>query len=494
MNVIKPILSFFLGIFCSSLQANVSDYLNHIKKNPNALYAFFKTMPKGGELHYHLAGGAYPETMLKIAAKGDYCVDKNFSITRDSSHCDGVMSKDIFTQPDFYLRVVKDWSLKDFIPGEETGQQHFFKGFSKYMPIIFDNRPQLLADIIQRAAQQEEQYLELMDIPDNANSLSFGSLISKANSYTEKKDILLANKDFQNNIHNTVLESDHMYEQARDVLGCKKFPQNKACAVNVKFLYYMLREQPLDNLFAQTLNAFEAVSKSKSSLVGVNLVQPEDGIVSLRDYRKQMELFKYFHQLYPHVNISLHAGELAPERVEPEELGFHIHDAIFTGNAQRIGHGVDIGYENDSDATLKYMSEHHIPVEINLISNLKILNISGRNHPLHFYLEHHVPLVLSTDDEGVLRTDLTRQYVEAVLGHNLNYSQIKQINRNALTYAFLPGNSIWVDADTDTVVPQCKDINSKECLRYIKNSEKATLQWNLEQKLKVFEDKFVTYQ
>lgn len=491
MNLVKSIFSILAALYCSLLQANVSDYFNQIKKDPNALYAFFKIMPKGGELHYHLAGGAYPETMLLLAAKADYCLDKStFTISKDFTQCNGVKSKDIMSQPELYSKIVKDWSMKDFIPGEESGEEHFFKGFIKYMPIVFDYRPKLLADIIQRAAQQKEQYLEIMDVPDNANSLSFGSLITHVQSYNNKKQLLLANKDFQTNINNTILESDRMRDQAYIKLGCKMNPETDACKVKVKFLYYVLREQPLDNVFAQTLNAFEAVSKSKNNLIGVNLVQPEDGIISLRDYHKQMEIFQYFHQIYPEVKISLHAGELAPDSVVPEELGFHIHDAIFTGNAIRVGHGVDIGYENDPETTLKFMADRHLPVEINLTSNMKILNISGRNHPLNYYLSHHVPVVLSTDDEGVLRTDLTRQYVEAVLGHGLDYLRLKEINRNTLTYAFLPGNSIWSDASNGLLTKECQDINSKTCLEYIKKSEKATLQWNLEQKLKVFEDKF----
>ena len=252
----------------------------------------------------------------------------------------------------------------------------------------------------------------------------------------------------------------------------------------------LLREQSIDKLFAQALNAFEAVSRSKDNLVGVNLVQPEDGIISLRDYHQQMLILQYFHETYPKVQISLHAGELAPEAVVPAELSDHIHDALFTGHAQRIGHGADIAYENNAENTLKYMAEHHLPVEINLISNLKILNLSGRNHPLNYYLSHQVPVVLSTDDEGVLRTDLTRQYVEAVLEHGLSYSVLKQINRNTLTYAFLPGKSIWANANTAEPIQECQDLNSNICKEFIKNNEKATLQWILEQKLISFENTF----
>lgn len=136
------------------------------------------------------------------------------------------------------------------------------------------------------------------------------------------------------------------------------------------------------------------------------------------------------------------------------------------------------------------MANHHIPVEINLISNLKILNISGRNHPLNYYLTHNVPVVLSTDDEGVLRTDLTQQYVEAAKEHGLNYQQLKQINRNTLTYSFLPGKSIWANADKAELIPDCHDLGSKSCQKFIEHNEKAKLQWSLEQQLIAFEKNY----
>lgn len=491
MNFTKTILSLLSLFLLSPIYANVDSYFHNINKDPHALYSFFKIMPKGGELHYHLAGGAYPETMLELAANSNYCLDKNtFAVSKDSFHCEGVNIKEVFNNSGLYSNIIKDWSMKDFIPGQESGHDHFFNGFIKYMPIVIDYRPQLLADIIQRAAQQKEQYLEIMTIPDNAHSLSYGDLIKDIPSYDKKRQILLANKDFQSNIKNTVLESDRILTKASQELGCKTKPTSDSCHVKIKFIYYVLREQPLDNVFAQALNAFEAVAQSKGNLIGVNLVQPEDGIVSLRDYHKHMLIFEYLHQIYPNVPITLHAGELSPQAVTPDNLSNHIRDAVLTGHARRIGHGVDIGYENNAEDTLKHMASNHIPVEINLISNLKILNISGRNHPLNYYLSHKVPVVLSTDDEGVLRTDLTRQYVEAAMEHGLNYQQLKQINRNTLTYSFLPGKSIWADADKAELIPDCHDLGSKSCQKFIKDNEKAKLQWNLEQKLIAFENNY----
>jgi adenosine deaminase len=80
--------------------------------------------------------------------------------------------------------------------------------------------------------------------------------------------------------------------------------------------------------------------------------------------------------------------------------------------------------------------------------------------------------------------------VEAVLKHGLDYKTIKQINRNALTYAFLPGQSIWSDANKAQLIQDCQDLKSQSCKKFIKTSEKAQLQWNLEQKLTKFENTF----
>jgi adenosine deaminase len=494
MNFIKSISCLASALIFSQAQASVAAYFEQIKNDPNALYAFFQSMPKGGELHYHLAGGPYPETMLALASKGNYCINKEtFAVTSSTGFCDGITTKELANQPELYAKTVRSWSLKNFIPGAESEHDHFFNAFFKFGPLIFGYRPQLVADVIKGAAKQQEQYLELMILPDNGNSLSFGALLKETSSFAQKRKLLLANQDFQKNINHTVNEAELILKKAHQDLGCTTNSTTENCQVTIKFLYYSLREQPLDNLFAQTLNAFEAVARSQhqgGSLVGVNLVQPEDGIISLRDYHQQMQMYQYLHQMYPQVNIALHAGEITSELVPPKDLNYHIYDALMTGHAQRIGHGVDIAHEQNAETALNYMANQHKPVEINLISNQRLLNVSGRQHPLNYYLAHHVPVVLSTDDEGILRTNLTAQYVEAVLGHGLDYPTVKQINRNALTYAFTPGKNIWLDADKAQLTPECQDLKSDRCKKFIKNSEKARLQWNLEQKLSAFENQY----
>jgi adenosine deaminase len=160
----------------------------------------------------------------------------------------------------------------------------------------------------------------------------------------------------------------------------------------------------------------------------------------MHDYWLHMQMFKYLHnkaQLNK-VKYSLHAGELALGMVKPEELTWHINAAVYTAGANRIGHGVDLPYENNPYELLNYMAQHKIAIEINLFSNEFILKVSGDRHPIMLYKRFNVPIVISTDDAGVLRSNLIEQYVLLASRYkDITYTDIKQFVYNSITYSFI---------------------------------------------------------
>lgn len=488
------VLSLFLT---QTAMANVSHYFSAIKNNPTALYQFFKNMPKGGELHYHLAGGATPEAMLALAPQGNFCMSKaSYAIKPQDAHtpCQDTLLNQLDSKSTLYNKIIHSWSMKDFKPGLETAHDHFFASFFKFFPIVSSYGGELLATVMKRAARQHELYLEVMVLPDDAHSSTFGHLITKTPTLADKQTKLLSNPKMQDNIQHTITQSKELLTTANQQLGCDTTSQDPACALTVKLQYIILREQPINDFFAQALNGFAATSRS-NDLVAINLVQAEDGSISLHDYRRQMKIIQFLHHTYPNVHITLHAGELVPEKLgvntlTSNALRFHIHDALLLGHAERIGHGTDIQHEDDALKTLRYMSRASIPVEINLTSNQKLLHLKGKQHPTRFYLKHHVPVIFSTDDEGILRTNLSHEYVKAVIDQHLDYETLKNINRNTLIYNFLPGASLWADANKGVKVRACKNMHSNECLTWIKHSEKAKLQWELEHQLAIFEHKY----
>jgi adenosine deaminase len=218
------------------------------------------------------------------------------------------------------------------------------------------------------------------------------------------------------------------------------------------------------------------------------MVQPEDGLVSMRDYHLQMQMMGYAKQLYPKVHLTLHAGELASGLVPPDGLRFHIREAVEIAGAERIGHGVDIAYETDANELLAEMKRRRVLVEINLTSNDSILGVRGKDHPLPLYRERGVPVALSTDDEGVARSHLTQEYQRAVLDHNLSYADLREMVRNSLEYSFMPGESYWRDRSYRAPAAKCvAGRKTAACKSFLETNAKAQAEADLEDRFVAFE-------
>jgi adenosine deaminase len=209
-----------------------------------------------------------------------------------------------------------------------------------------------------------------------------------------------------------------------------------------------------------------------------------------------MEMLSLLRPLYPKAHVTLHAGELAPGMVPPEGMTFHVRDSVTKARAERIGHGVAVMNEEDPYGLLREMARRGVLVEICLTSNDTILGVRGEQHPLATYLQYGVPVALATDDEGVARSEITREYLKAAEEHALGYVQLKTMARNSLHYAFVPGASLWADAKRFAPAAQCAgdapgaSQTSNGCKQFLAASEKARLQWKLESEFKSFEGEF----
>jgi adenosine deaminase len=124
--------------------------------------------------------------------------------------------------------------------------------------------------------------------------------------------------------------------------------------------------------------------------------------------------------------------------VPPTDLTFHIRQAVEIGGAKRIGHGTSLAFERDVEGLLAELRRRTVTIEISLTSSDVILGVRGKDHPLATYLAAGVPVVLSTDDPGVARIDMTNEYFRAAHEHALSYRTLKSLARNALTHSFLP--------------------------------------------------------
>jgi adenosine deaminase len=210
-----------------------------------------------------------------------------------------------------------------------------------------------------------------------------------------------------------------------------------------------------------------------------------------------MAMLDYLHGVYPKVHISLHAGELAVGLVKPEDLAFHIRASVERGHAERIGHGAAVMQEKDPIGLMKEMAAKNVLVEINLTSNDQILGVSGDDHPFPIYMKNGVPVAISTDDEGVARSDMTQEYLRAVESYRLPYAELKRMTRQSIEHSFLPGGSLWATTkEAFRPVVACAGDTlgaakpAASCARLLAGSERAAEQWKLEAAYAEFEKKF----
>ena len=481
------------------------------KMGPGELYALLEPMPKGADLHMHLSGAVYAETFLAEGVQQALCVDPlALKFTQPVAHNEtaacaigSVPAATILKDEHLYDALVDAFSMRSFVPTSGfSGHDQFFSTFDRFGGLK-DYSGQWLNEVATRAAAQNEQYLEIMMTPPFSKAAALGYKLgwplgadknANRDQLAKLRDQLLAG-----GLRDEITADSKQIVDAklvRDSMeGCnaKNVATPSACTIKIHFLYQILRAFPPQQVFAQTLLGFETAS-ADPNFVGINFVQPEDDRIAMQDYHLQMLMLDYLHSVYPNVRISLHAGELAPGLVPPAGLSFHIREAIDLGHASRIGHGVDVLYEDDAPALLKEMAAKHIMVEINLTSNEGILGVKGKEHPLAAYRAAHVPVALSTDDEGVSRIDLTHEYVKGAEDQNLTYVDLKQMARTSLEHAFLRGESLWAAPDDFARrKPACAapitatSTPTTSCAKLLQSSERASEQWELEHRFAIFE-------
>jgi adenosine deaminase len=485
------------------------------KQGAPALRAFLLNFPKGGDLHVHLSGAIYAETFIRDAGDDGLCVDSTAlrfvqppcpDQTVPAAHLSGNMTA---ANQALFDKLIDAFSMRSFVPSSGwSGHDQFFATFGRFGGLKGSHLAEWVDEVAGRAAAQNNQYLELMVTPDYAHAkeiateIGWSAALGQADpqAFAQLRQQLL-DKGLRDEVEADRDGVSRAETERKQKEHCGAPQPAPACQVETRYLYQALRGNPPEQVFGQLLLGFETVQSSLAAKddtwVGINLVQPEDGYISMRDYTLQMKIIGYLHSVYPAVPISLHAGELVFGLVPPEGLTFHIRQAVELAGAQRIGHGVDLMHEDRPYELLKELAQKHVMIEINLSSNEGILGVSGSDHPLPAYRTSKVPVALSTDDEGVSRIDLTNEYVRAVRDYKLTYKELKLMARTSMEHSFLPGASLWARPDEFTTpVSAClnqtlgSDNRTSACQAFLRENEKAAAQFELEHRFRAFEAEF----
>lgn len=439
---------------------SVNEYFESIKKNKAKLRQFIADMPKGGDLHNHLIGAAYAETLFKIGCQANLYADLDTGKLYDTPQT-GIttvrLDKNMENFHENRMILIDKWSIRDFQPYKYPlgPDEYFFSLFSKFLAAANGIH---LADIVHelkvRAKEENLQYIETIGISPTVSAPAFLSNIQyDHNNRSFKRECYYHNlsefdeSTYEYCINDIIDKYEKQYTDPNSDLrkAVEKYvADNKAIVQNapdddtfkIKLQGYASRGAEPLIVLCQLYIIYKAMECIPDILVGCNIVAAENSENSMLCYKLHMLMFKKLNERFKR-NIALHAGELTLGLVPPEHLTYHITDAVRMANAKRIGHGVDIAFEHNSSELLKEMKEKNIAIEINLTSNEFILGVKDDSHPFMIYKDSGVPMVIATDDPGILRTSITEEYTLAAYRYDLAYDDIKKLVSNSIEYSFL---------------------------------------------------------
>ncbi len=431
---------------------SIENYFETIRSNEAQLTAFFSQMPKGGDLHHHYSGSVYAEPLIAYAIKSNFYLNLETLEVQSEKGKDGIWETFEMIQkkgllPVYQQKIIEKWSIKDFNGVSYPSDKQFFESFGKFQATIIPTFEQGLLELKNRAIKENVSYIEtqLSTILCDMNTADLSS-------FNEQLRSLVAQKEEKNvfkvldQLYDTFVKRDaakyaEKFNTAFVARMHKDLKMDDA-QFTMRYQNFVLRFMEPVDLFKNLVIAFIS-SDTSPLLTGVNIVSPEDGATSMKDYELHMLMYKYCHSKFPKVKYSMHAGELTLGLVQPEELTWHINSAVFTAGANRIGHGVDLAYEKNNYELLRYMAKNKIAIEINLVSNEFILKVKENRHPFTLYKEFGVPIVISTDDAGILRTNLIEQYVLLAKRYpQVSYKDIKEYVYNGINFSFIEEEAV----------------------------------------------------
>ncbi len=455
-----PIFSFILGLILTSITPllhssdfeNTSELYSSLfedsKTNEALLTLFLTQMPKGGDLHHHYSGTIYAETYLEWVKGNQWFIDScTLKIIKQpkkkpTKGCQALTVDQLMANNALYRKLLKLWSDKDFSNHhheQSAPDRNFFNSFSYFYEAARENIDLGLQIIKKRALAENVSYIETMldqvveyELTpfDLKEYTAYNLRLRSAESQNEVDSILdeLSNKlnnseDFSKEITSYISKLNTYHQEIDD----DQF--------TMRYQAYTLRV--LDPVFVfKDLLAAYTVSNKSPLVVGVNILGPENNATALKDYTLHMRMFHYLSAKYPDVHKSLHSGELTLGMVRPKDLQFHIKQAREIAGADRIGHGIDLMYEKDAPSLIQDLKKN-AAIEINLTSNEFILGVKDQAHPYLIYSKFGVPIVISSDDTGVSRNNLTNEYLLLATRYQPDYKQLKQYVYNSIEHSFM---------------------------------------------------------
>jgi adenosine deaminase CECR1 len=385
----------------ASLRKSAID-LEPLRNDPSALTEFCFGIPKGGMLHVHPYGLFTREIVSEILNEYNPVIDPEYFITTVKNQGQVLYDYEIEalrTLPSSVnfldLSEIDKSLFMDFFFLPKDPISHDFRRFDAIFAFVIwmvedefldEKMEKLYLDFLTRAAGHGISYIEFTNgFPSEIAS------IEKLDAWSEK---------FFSDTGVVV----------RWNLGQLRFLPGEMNADMIRSWNELLIENPSE------------------SIVGTDLYAIERGNPALE---KAQEAYGYLsgynsdNQDHP-LQMTMHAGEMGDPR--------NARDAMIMG-VSRVGHGVLL---KDDLVTIEYARNLQIGIEMNINSNhqLSVFDKNAAPHPFLRFLRLGIPVSLSTDNDGIFDTNISKECIAAVSTTDVNYAELQQMSYNSIATSF----------------------------------------------------------
>lgn len=426
------------------------DYFASVKRSGDRklLRELLLAFPKGADLHSHLSGVVPVKYLIEIAERFGYqaVFSRNlhtflgFVLPGLKSHlsrrcsdpwskCVGVSSLSPHDRENITQAITLDMSDPE---RTEAGQYREFTRIFHRMSALTNNAdvmPVLVKRAMQIAAHQNITYLELKIIPmgrkdSQGNRVLIEVLLKSLRTAVDEMNQRLSSSGQKEVVVRFIAAFSRRSATTKEggPTNLEPIRCSPTCPSRLTQGYYL------------------ATGAVPRTVVGVDLVGlPEVNIGHSSKFPSFLSEMQHLARRFPGANITLHAGE-----THDPAFDHHVQQAIAVG-AKRIGHAFNV---HRLPAAQQAICNSNIAIEISLTSNLRLglpANSTIRDHPFATYFRRgicqnsdgYLPVTLTTDDAGFFATDLTEEFVKAVMAFDLSWPEVKKLARNSLEYAFV---------------------------------------------------------
>lgn len=170
------------------------------------------------------------------------------------------------------------------------------------------------------------------------------------------------------------------------------------------------------------------VENPSYSIVGTDLYAIERGNPALEKAQNAYGYLNGYNRETPDhpLSMTMHAGEMGDWR--------NVRDAMLMG-VSRVGHGVLL---RDDLVTLEYARNTGLAIEMNINSNhqLSIHDKNAAPHPFLEFLRLGLGVSLSTDNDGIFDTNISKECIAAVSTTDVSYAELQAMSYNSISTSF----------------------------------------------------------